>query len=471
MFKSEKLALHIRQLIENNQWKTHEKLPSLREQAQLSGYSLITVLNAYQTLETLGLIYAKEKSGYYVAEKNSNIAQLKSNIHPAENIQINSVVFHYLKQTQTQGIVPFGSAFPNPELLYNPKFMQLLAQHAKRKNSYLNNDNMPPGNLALRQIIASRYMMQGVECNSDDIVITSGALNALNLALEALTRPTDVILLQETVFYGAWQAAERLGLQVVTIPDHHEFGIDIEAFEQALQQYPVKVCWLMLNTQNPMGFTVSNTIKKKIASLLEQYQVYLIEDDVYLELGYGAKKPLPMTYFDQHQRVLHCSTFSKSLGMGTRVGWIHARQFSDAIQHLQLMSTLSVSPLVQNALVDFLSHHHYEKHLRHLSIKLAQYKQAIYAYLKLYLPAQCKINIYPSGYFLWIQLPEHCDSYLIYQKLLQHQISIAPSLLFRPKHSMQNAIRLNCSFELTADIQQSLDLLCTVITQSISKNL
>lgn len=469
MFKSEKLALHLRQLIDSGQWKAHEKLPSLREQAQISGYSLITVLNAYQTLETQGIIYAKDKSGYYVNERSASQTLLNAGVHAAEHIQINSAVFHYLKNTQAAGFIPFGSAFPNPELLFNQKFMQLLAQHAKRKQSYLNNDNMPPGNLALRQIIASRYMMQGVQCNSDDIVITSGALNALNLALEALTKPSDVILLQETVFYGAWQAAERLGLQVVTIPDHSEFGLHIEAFEKALQQYPVKVCWLMLNTQNPLGYTVSNNIKKKIAALLEQYQVYLIEDDVYLELNYGGKKPLPMTYFDQHQRVLHCSTFSKSLGMGTRVGWIHARQFSDAIQHLQLMSTLSVSPLVQNALVDFLSQHHYEKHLRHLCLRLAQYKQVIYDYLKLHLPQQCKVDIYPSGYFLWIKLPEYCDSYHIYQTLLQHKISIAPSLLFRPKHSLQNCIRLNCSYELHTDIEQALQQLCRVIADNIAE--
>jgi DNA-binding transcriptional MocR family regulator len=83
------------------------------------------------------------------------------------------VVFHYLKSIQAAEIAPFGSAFPNSELLYNQKFIQLLAQHAKRKNSYLNGDNMPPGNLSLRKLIASRYILQGVSCTADDIVITS----------------------------------------------------------------------------------------------------------------------------------------------------------------------------------------------------------------------------------------------------------------------------------------------------------
>src|SRR5690606_11417496 len=140
-------------------------------------------------------------------------------------------------------------------------------------------------------------------------------------------------------------------------------------------QYPIKVCWLMLNAQNPIGYTVSTEIKQEIAQLLTQYQVYLIEDDVYQELNFGKEKPVSVKYFDQQQRVLHCGSFSKTLGMGARVGWVFAGPYSNAIQHLQLMSTLTVSPLLQHTLVDFVSHHHYEKHLRGLRRQLDTHKK------------------------------------------------------------------------------------------------
>lgn len=465
MYKSEQLSLRLRQMIENGVWQAHEKLPSIREQTQLSGLSLITVLNAYQTLEAQGLVYAKNKSGFYVAPQhdeqlqptNSNEVSLK------KNVQINSAVFHFLKSIQSDEILPFGSAFPNSELLYNQKFMQLLAQHAKRKSSYLNSASMPPGNLSLRKLIAQRYILQGMSCSPDDIVITSGALEALNLSLQALTKAGDYILLQQSVFYGAWQAAERLGLHVITIPEHPKHGFDLAAFEQALKQYPIKVCWLMLNVQNPIGFTVSDSIKQRIAELLHEYQVYLIEDDVYAELHYDHHKPLPMSYFDPYQRVLHCSSFSKTLGMGTRIGWVHTGQFSDAIQHLQLMSTLSASALIQNALVDYLSHHHYEKHLRRLRKQLEKSKKAYWQFLKQNLPKDCDTFYYPSGYFLWIQLPKHCDSFKIYETLLESHIGIAPSLLFMPENSSQNFLRLNCSYALSDEIEQALRLICKTI--------
>lgn len=469
MYKFEKLARSIRQMIENGRWKAHEKLPSLREQSELSGYSLMTVLNAYQELEAQGWLYAKDKSGYYITERGQNLVHTEMESHAQHKVQIHSVVFNYLKQTQAQELIPLGSAFPNAALLFNAKFMQILAQHAKRKASYDNHANMPPGNLELRQIIASRYQFQGLQCDADDIVITAGALEALNLSLQALTQPGDCILLQDTVFYGAWQAAERLGLRVVTIPEHPKYGFDVDAFEQALRQHPIKVCWLMLNAQNPVGYTVAPNIKKQIANLLKQYQVYLIEDDVYQELTLAKEKPLSVKYFDDDQRVLHCSSFSKNLGMGARVGWVFAGAYSDAIQNLQLMSTLSVSPLLQHALVDFVSHHHYEKHLRHLRRHLDINKKYFYQVLKERLPPECSIHHYSGGYFLWIELPSYVDSQQIYEALLEYHISIAPSLLFRPRQTAQNYIRLNCSFTWSDAIEKAVDVLIQTITLYIKK--
>ncbi|WP_202116457.1 PLP-dependent aminotransferase family protein [Glaesserella parasuis] len=217
----------------------------------------------------------------------------------------------------------------------------------------------------MRKLIAQRYRLQGVPTQADDIVITSGCLDALNLSLQALTQQGDYILLQQTVFYGVWQIAEKLGLNVVTLPDHPS-GFDLVAFEQALQRYPIKVYWFILNCHNPLGFTVSPEIKQRIGELLAQYQVHLIEDDVYQELYYRGKKPLPMKAFDVQNWVLHCSSFSKILGANFRICWVHAGQFADKIQHLQLMSTISANALIQQALVEFISNHHYEKHLRHL---------------------------------------------------------------------------------------------------------
>ena len=460
MYKSEQLAQHLKQLIENGTWPVQSKLPSLREQAEISGFSLMTVMNAYQDLEAQGFIYSREKSGYFVAEQSKNqTPQATTLVSLNPKIEINSLVFKYLKSIQSKDIVPFGSAFPDHHLLTPAKLLQTLSQMARDRNSYDQTSNLPPGNLALRKMIAQRYAMQGIATDADDIVITSGGLDALNLSLQALTQPGDYILLQQTTFYGAWQAAERLGLKVITLPEHPTHGFDLQAFEQIIQHYPIKVCWFMLNAQNPIGFTVSDDLKYKIAKLLHQYHIHLIEDDVYEELYSGLNKPLPMKYFDSNHLVLHCSSFSKTLGAGFRVGWVYAGKYSEQIQHLQLMSTISANTLIQNALVEFVSSHHYEKHLRQLRRRLEKNKKRFTQYLKQHLGQCCEIYSFSGGYFIWIKLPLYLNSLELYHQLITQQIGVAPSALFNVLENNQHAIRLNCSFEWSPSIQTGLDTL------------
>ena len=468
MYKSEKLANSLKLLIENGIWKTNEKLPSLRHQAELSGFSLITVMNAYQELEAQGLIYSKEKSGYFVIAQEVSNNEHNQNVMLNPKIEINSTVFKYLKSIQPDNIIPFGTAFPDSQLLYSSKLIQTFSQLARHRFNYEQNPSLPPGNFALRKLIAQRYCIQGIETVPSDIVITSGGLDALNLSLQAMTRVGDYILLQQTIFYGAWQAAERLGLKVITIPEHPDHGIDLEAFEQAIQKYPIKVCLLMLNCHNPIGFTVSDDIKFQLAKLLHQYKVHLIEDDVYEDLYYDHKKPLSMKYYDQQNLVLHCSSFSKTLGASFRVGWVHAGKFSESIQHIQLMSTLSVNSFIQNALIEYLSHRHYEKHLKALRLSLKRNKKQFYNYLTEHLSPVCKIEYHPSGYFLWIELPEYIDSIYIYKMLLDQNISIAPSILFNANFVKQNNfLRINCSFDFNNRIESILSQIVYCIKSTI----
>ncbi len=464
MYKSEQLALSLKHLIETGTWKLHEKLPSLRQQAEASGFSLITVMNAYQELEAQGLIYSKEKLGYFVADNPLQTALAKK-VVLNEKIEINSLVFRYLKSIQSEKIVPLGSAFPNSQLLYSPKLMQTLAQQAKHRISYEQTPSLPPGNYELRKQIAQRYCMQGIPTDPSDIVITSGGLDALNLSLKAMTQMGDYILLQETIFYGAWQAAENLGLKVITIPEHPEHGLDLEAFKKAITSYPIKVCLLMLNSHNPIGFTVSEDIKFELAKLLHEHEIYLIEDDVYEELYYDQKKPLSMKYYDQQNLVLHCSSFSKTLGAGFRVGWVYAGKFSEHIQHVQLMSTISVNSFIQNALADYLTHRHYEKHLKNLRNTLKRLKNQYYQYLIKKLPEDCQVSYYPSGYFLWITLPQHIDSSRIYEKMILNDVGVAPSILFYRKNKKQNHIRINCSFEMNDEMINKINLLIAQISE------
>lgn len=265
-------------------------------------------------------------------------------------------------------------------------------------------ENLPPGNAALRHAIARRYAQQGMTVSPDEIVITAGALEALNLSLQAVTEPGDWVIVENPCFYGALQALERLRLKALSVATDVKEGIDLEALAQALNDYPVKACWLMTNSQNPLGFTLSADKKSRLVALLAQHNVTLIEDDVYSELYYGREKPLPAKAWDTRDMTLHCSSFSKCLVAGFRIGWVAAGKHARRIQQLQLMSTLSTSSPVQLALVDYLSTQRYDAHLRRLRRTLAARKQQSWQALLRHLPPEVKIHHNDSGYFLWIDL-------------------------------------------------------------------
>ena len=448
MAKYLQLVEQIQAQIDAEVWQPGEKLPSLRDQVSLSGLSLMTVMHAYQVLESQGTIVSRPQSGYYVAPRAEFLSQPVSHqkVQLAEAVDINAFIFDVLHACRDPLIIPFGSAFPDPELFPQRQLMRALnnVSHSLTPGDAIN--NLPPGNEALRKTLARRYAQQGITVSPDEIVITNGAMEALSLGLQAVTEPGDWVVVENPTFYGALQAIERLKLKAVAIATDPQHGMDLDELEQALRRWPVKACWLMTNQQNPVGFTLSREKKKALVNMLAAHQVALIEDDVYSELWFGADKPLPAKAFDRQGSVLHCSSFSKNLVAGFRVGWVAAGQHALRIQRLQLMSTLSTSAPMQLALANYLGTRSYDSHLRKLRQVLEQRKNLARQSLKRHLPYGAKINDSRGGYFLWIELPRQVNATQLYYRALEHNISIAPGSMFSSGQQYENYFRFNTSW-------------------------
>ena len=447
MKKYQKLVQQITDQIALGVWQPGDRLPSLREQAASSGMSLMTVSHAYQTLESQGAIVARPQSGYYVAPGTvARAPQPAEQVRRDEQVDINTYIFDVLQASTDASVLPFGSAFPDPRLFPLAQLNRSLANVSRSANAMSVIENLPPGNEALRHAIARRYAQQGMNVSPDEIVITAGALEALNLSLQAVTEPGDWVIVENPCFYGALQALERLRLKALSVATDAEEGIDLDALAQALNDYPVKACWLMTNAQNPLGFTLSPEKKQRLVALLAQHQVTLIEDDVYSELYYGRDKPLPARAWDEQGTTLHCSSFSKCLVAGFRIGWVAAGKHARRIQQLQLMSTLSTSSPMQMALVDYLATRRYDTHLRRLRRTLAERKQQAWQSLSRHFPAGVKIHRSESGYFLWVELPAAVDAGELGEQALRHGISIAPGRMFSTSSAWRNFFRFNASW-------------------------
>ena len=449
----QQLAEDISALIRAGTLRPGERIPSVREISRERKLSTATVVHAYEVLEGQGFIETRPRSGFYVSgqwktsappsARAAKTPPTRVSVTRSTRVDVSDLVFDVLESVRERRLVPFGSAFPSPLLFPMSRLARCLSAGARRMDQWGTLDDLPPGSLELRRQIARRYLRSGVRVSPDEIVITSGALEALNLSLQVLTRPGDIVAIESPAFYGCLQAIEALRLRAVEIPSHPQYGVDVAAFAQTLARHPVRACWLMTNFQNPLGALVPEDTKRELVELLDKHDIPVIEDDVYAELFFGRHRPKPLKAFDRKGRVLNCNSFSKSLAPGYRVGWVAAGRFATALQRRKLMSSLSTSAPAQDAIALYLREGGYERHLSTLRRALAAQQAAALESLSRHLPADVRISRPEGGYFLWLEMPPGRDAIEIHQLALEQGFSIAPGPIFSARRAFRNCLRLN----------------------------
>lgn len=465
----EQLANSIAQSIQEGVLCRGDRLPSVRQASVSRNVSPATVLEAYYLLEARGLITARERSGYFVTSGAVNIPSspapvIECQLEPTQ-VDMSELVFEVLESIRLKNVVPLGSAFPSPLLFPRVNLAKTMASSVQLMDPWASVDNLSAGDMNLRRQIALRYMIDGLHVTADEVVVTNGALEALNLCLMAVTRPGDTILIESPTFYAALQSIERIGLRAVEIPSHPKDGIDLAAMERAILQYQPKVCWLMTNFQNPLGSLLSNEKKQALVALITKYQLPLIEDDVYGELYFSDKRPIPAKAFDTEGLVMHCSSFSKCLAPGYRVGWVAPGKFAKAVARLKLTTTISASVPAQVAIARYLQKGGYDKHLRNLRHALLVNQIKFVEALERYFPVGTCLTLPQGGYFLWVKLPEGINALELHKLALNHDISIAPGPIFSAQRQFVSYIRLNYGHIWDARIEGALATLGALVSK------
>lgn len=442
----ETLAQEIAQSIRDGVLRVGDRLPSVRAACASRGLSASTIFQAYYLLEARGLIRTRPRSGYYVHARPPALPPEPDTSRPdgeSTNLAISERIFDILGSVRNRDVAPLGSAFPSPTLFPLARLAQAMSTHLRHQDPLDTVEDLSPGNPALRRQIALRYLIAGMNVHMDDIVVTNGALEALNLCLQAVTQPGDAVIVESPTFYAALQALERQGLKVVEVPTHPRLGIDLDALATAIERHAPKACWLMTQFQNPLGSLMPEDKKRALVSLLAQHNIPLIEDDVYGELYYGSARPVPAKAFDTQGLVLHCSSFSKCLAPGYRIGWTTAGRFTQRVQRLKLSTTLSASGPAQGALAEYLEHGGYDRHLRKLrDVFAAQQEQMVDAIAR-HFPSGTRVTRPQGGFFLWLELPTDVDAMGLHQRALERGISVAPGPIFSASGQFRNALRLN----------------------------
>jgi DNA-binding transcriptional MocR family regulator len=461
MKKYELLAADIEASIASGTLKAGERLPSVRETIAARGVSPSTVFEAYSLLEARGLIEARPRSGYFVKQRGAQRNEPRPSDPAPESreVVVNELVLEVLGSIRERDVVPLGSAFPNPELFPLGRLARGMGAALRALEPARLLDDLAPGNPELRRQIALRYVSHGVMARVDELVITSGAMEALNLCLQAVTQPGDAVAIESPAFYGCLQALERMKLRAVEVATHPRDGVQIDSLEAVLRRERVKACWFMPNFQNPMGALMPVENKRRLVQLLARERIPLIEDDVYGELYFGVRRPPAAKSFDQDGWVMHCSSASKSLAPGYRLGWTAAGRFARAVERLKLSSTLAVAVPSQLAVLHYLQEGGYDKHLRALRAILATRKEEAIRCITRHFPAGVRVTQPEGGYFLWVELPPAVDALELQRLALSQNISVAPGQMFSADQRFRHHVRLNFGHPSPAQLAPALKTL------------
>ena len=438
-----RLADELAQLIHGGALRPGDRLPSVRQTQASRGCSAATVFQAYHLLEARGLIRAAERSGYFVAPAAAVPASRAQEPQP---VAVSELVFQLLGTGGHDIHAPLGSAFPSPTLFPFDKLRSALAAGSRRLDPAELTQQLPGGHDGLRRQIALRYLRLGMSVTPDEIVLTDGALEGLNLSLQLLTRPGDAVLVESPCFYAALQALERLGLRAVEVLADPAEGADLDAMAALIARHAPTACWLMTSFQNPLGSLMPAEKKRALVALLEGHGIPLIEDDVYAELQHQGAPPLPAKAYSTQGGVLHAGSFAKTLAPGYRVGWVAAGRFAPALRRAKLSQSLSGSWPAQAAIAHYLEGGDYERHLRALRRALASQQKALRAAVLEHFPPGTRVTQPQGGYFIWVELPERHgghDSLALQRAALREGIGLAPGPLFSASGGFTNCLRLN----------------------------
>jgi len=460
---ADRLSSQIRQLV----LKTGEKLPSVRALSMEQGISLSTAYKAYVQLEIDGLIEARPKSGYYVRYSPARSFDSPKPEEPerdTKKLSLDEMVAMVYKHFRSDGLVKLSIAGPSISLLPQAKLSKSMMESLRQSTNSCISYEPIQGNETLRMHIARQSFNWGGNVLPDDVVTTQGCMEALVFSLRAITKPGDTVAIESPGYFGIFNTIQSLGLKILEVPSDPAEGIDLEFLSNALAKKQINACLFVPTFSNPLGYCMTNENKKRLVELLEKHKVPLIEDDIYGEMYFGKTRPRTCKSYDKTGMVMLCSSISKSLAPGYRVGWCIPGKFKQHFINIKLMHSLSSSSPTHAAIGHFFETGRYDLHMRNLRRALhtqcLRYTQAIAEYF----PADIKVSRPQGGYILWIELDKKVDAFELYQKALTHHISISPGQIFSTDSRFTNFIRISFGIPYSDEIDKSLKTLAALIT-------
>ncbi|HEY6873385.1 MAG TPA: PLP-dependent aminotransferase family protein [Geobacteraceae bacterium] len=444
----EEIASRIANLVSEGVFRPGEKVPSVRKLSRQMSVSTNTVIEAYGMLEDRRLIEARPQSGYYVCPRLPAIPDPPDVMQTPPNpmsIGSSEISLMIMRDTLRSDVVQLGAAVPNVQHLPVDKLNRILTTETRRFGHQSFSYMISPGLEKLRFQIAKRAVDCGATLSAGELVITSGCVEAVKLSLQAVCRPGDTIAVESPVYFNFLLMARELGLRVLEIPSTPREGISIEALRYALEYNPVKACLVITNFTNPLGSLMPNERKKELVDLLAHHEIPLIEDDIYGDLSFANERPMVAKAYDKKGLVILCSSVSKTLVPGYRIGWVAPGKFQQEIEQLKLMTNVATASPTQLAIAEFLAGGGYDRHLRAIRRIYAKQVALMGEAIGKHFPEGTRVTRPAGGFVVWVEMPERVNALKLYELAIRRRITIAPGPIFSASGKYRNNIRLNAA--------------------------
>lgn len=445
-----------------------DKLPSLRKLSSQFGISVPTVKQAYVELERQGFISARPQSGYYLKAKQARtLLPMRTSwaCYPPVEVSCRQLIEQvydaiHLPDTVALGISNPIQAHP-PDKTLARLMRSVLTKVAEKAVSY----GPVNGDVKLRLNLATRYQDLGVDFNHQNIIITSGAQEALSIALRCVANEGDVIAIESPCFFGIIELIESLGMKALEVYTCTEDGVSISDLENLLEQHQVSACLFSTAINNPLGSMMPEKQRQQLVCMLEKRNIPLIEDDVYSDLYFTDKRPMPAQLYSEKGLVMTCSSFSKTAAPGYRIGWLLPGKFEEKAKRIKRAQSCSTSMLPQWTLSDYLMSGEYDRHLLVLRKNLRYNCERLRALIAEHFPAEVCISQPQGGSVLWVRCRSHVNTSDFFQHAIEQGVSFAPGQIFSPSGQFKNFMRISYGVKWGEDIEQAIEKLGKLVYQ------
>jgi DNA-binding transcriptional MocR family regulator len=308
---------------------------------------------------------------------------------------------------------------------------------------------------------------QAWQAITDEMVITSGCIEAVSLCLQAVGSPGDTVVVESPTYPWFLQIIEDQNKFALEIPTDPQTGVDLDQLERAVRKNAVAACLLVPNFHNPLGFEMSEEKKKALVKMMAGKQIPIIEDNIHGELYFGKTRPNTLKSMDRLGLVLHCASFSKTLSPGLRVGWALPGRFTDRVKRLKMNGTIASPTLNQQVVAQFLKTGAFDRHLRRLRTALKNQITNTALAIARYIPEGTRITAPQGGLTLWVELDKRVDGLKVFQEARKQKISIFPGIICSTTGRYGNFIRISCGYPWSAAVEGGIITLAEIIRKMV----